>query len=78
MPIYHPPCKCEALFPKITEKSLRQLQDDLSVELPEDFLDFLRQWNGMRCIVKEFLIPIVGVDENDFPIFCRGWHRPGT
>jgi hypothetical protein len=48
-----PICDFYSLFPPCTEADLRQLQQDLDVKLPEDYLDFLRQTNGMW--LKPFL-----------------------
>jgi hypothetical protein len=63
---FNPPGTYHELFPASEKPSLIAVQKQLNRTLPDDYLDFLSQWNGL-AFQDELLVPLESVDEDEFP-----------
>ena len=62
----------EPLFPACDVNDLNDLVNRMGRQLPEDYAEFLRQWNGVFFPEEEPAIRFLdGFDEYDFAQFCR-------
>ena len=45
---YLPKCGAQPLYPPLIEDELRRFEESIKNRLPEDYREFLLQWNGVR------------------------------
>jgi hypothetical protein len=71
-PRYEPKFAMKPLFPPIDEHSLDDFVKRIGRPLPDDYAEFLRQWNGVFFPQEEPSIRFLDeFDEYDFAVFCR-------
>ncbi len=69
---YEPKFAMRPLFPSCDELMLDSLVKQFGGRLPDDYLEFLRQWNGVFFPNEDPAVRFLDeFDEYDFAMFCR-------
>jgi SMI1 / KNR4 family (SUKH-1) len=73
-PQFLPKCGSQPLYPRFTEEELRRFEESIARPLPEDYRDFLLQWNGVRFGRDQLIVyPIQHLDNHSTNV--PSWDR---